>query len=79
MNSLAMLMALVSGLAIFGGACYLVATRRPLAALAAYLVLLPLPILIVVCGFLKGMWASLSVISASPDIQLPTTDTLCAL
>jgi len=57
------LLVLLSAAAIFCGACYLVFTRRPAAALAAYLVFLPLPLMIAVCRLLKGMISSFSVLS----------------
>ena len=68
------LLVFVSALLIFGGACYLIATRRRPSVLAAYLVLLPLPVLISLCGVLKGNISSLMVIAASPDLTLTTAD-----
>ena len=59
------LFVLILGLAIFIGACLLVAKKRRTSTLAAYLVLLPLPTYIGVLGQLKGISASLSVISVS--------------
>jgi hypothetical protein len=68
------LLVLLSAAAIFAGACYLVASQRPASVLAAYLILLPLPCLISICGWIKGSLSSLSVISISPDITLTTAD-----
>jgi hypothetical protein len=59
-------------LLIFGGACYLVATKRRPAALAAYLVLLPLPVLIAIFGEMKGMVGALTAIASSPGMSVPT-------
>ena len=65
---------LVSGLLIFGGAWYLLATRRRPAVLAAYLVLLPLPVLIAVYGVMSGMVSSLTVIASTPGLSVTTED-----
>jgi len=73
-NSMSALLVLISAAAIFAGACYLVTTRRSVAALAAYLILLPLPCLISVFGWIDGSVASLSVIAASTDINVTTAD-----
>lgn len=67
MWSLAMLLS--AGL-IFAGAWRLVAGERPASALAAYLVLLPLPSLISLCGWMKGSIASLTAIAATPGADL---------
>lgn len=74
LSSLTSLMVLVSSLLIFCGACYLVATRRRPTVLAAYLVLLPLPAFIAVCGVMNGMISSLMVISLSPNLTVTTAD-----
>ncbi len=59
------LLTLLSGVALFIGACVLVCvTRRP-AVLAAYLVFLPLPFLIGLAGALKGCVASFEVFARS--------------
>lgn len=79
MNSYSSLMVIVSGLLIFGGACYVVATRRRPAVLAAYLVLLPLPVLIALCGMMKGLIASLTVIASSPNLPVTTADIASAI
>ncbi|MDZ4689298.1 MAG: hypothetical protein SH850_29840 [Planctomycetaceae bacterium] len=68
------LLALLAGVAIFAGACTLIATKRRPAVIAAYMALLPLPVLISVCGTLKGMIASFAVIAASPNLQPTTAD-----
>ncbi len=73
-GSMSSLLVLLSAAAIFAGACYLVASQRPASVLAAYLILLPLPCLISICGWIKGSLSSLSVISISPDITLTTAD-----
>ena len=59
------LFVLLLGLAIFIGACLVVAKSCRTSSVAAYLVLLPLPTFIGVLGQLKGIYASLSVISVS--------------
>lgn len=65
---------MISAVAIFVGACRLVATRRSAAVLAAYLVLLPLPCIISLYDWIRGTAASLMVIAATPDIALTTSD-----
>ena len=59
------LFVLILGLTIFIGACLVVAKSRRTSSVAAYLILLPLPTFIGVLGQLKGIYASLSVISVS--------------
>jgi hypothetical protein len=68
------LLALTAGLLIFAGACRLVMRKSQPAALAAYLVLLPLPVLISISGTLKGMISSFTVIAATPDLHVTTAD-----
>ena len=53
------------GLAIFIGACWVVAKSQRTSTIASYLVLLPLPTFIGILGFLKGCTAALMVISES--------------
>ena len=55
---------------IFIGAYYLVSKKRPATSLASYLVLLPLPLLISICGWIKGSIASLAVVASSPDLAI---------
>ncbi len=66
------------GLAVFIGACVVVATSRRASAIAAYLVLLPLPMYIGILGILKGVIASLSVIALS-EAQLKASEIAAAL
>ena len=63
--SLTDLVVIVLGVAIFIAACRAVAKSRLTSTLAVYLVLLPLPTFIEVLGQLKGIIASLSVLSQS--------------
>ena len=63
---------------IFVGACYLLATRRRPPVLAAYLMLLPLPVLISLCGFLNGLASSLTVIATSPNVSVTSADIAAA-
>ena len=79
MNSLSSLLSLLAGVLIFCGACYLVKTKRRPAVLAAYLVLLPLPVLISLCGSLSGQVSSLSVIAATPNLNVTTADVAAAV
>lgn len=65
-ESLGLFYALVlplAGFALFVGACLVVALSRRPAVVAAYLVFLPLPLLIGVCGSLEGFIRSLSIIA----------------
>jgi len=55
----------LSGLVVFLGACLVVALSRRPAVIAAYLVFLPLPLLIGVLGSVHGLIASHSVIAMS--------------
>lgn len=74
MDSVSGLLVLLSGLALFVGACYVIKTKQRPVVIASYLVLLPLPVLISVCGWIKGTISSLTVIAASPGLQLTTPD-----
>ena len=74
LSPLSSVLVLLSAASIFAGACYLVATRRRPAVLAAYLVLLPLPVIISLCGLMKGMIASLTVIAATPTLDISNAD-----
>ena len=57
---LTFLFVLLSGLAIFIGACLVVARSRRTSTIAAYLVLLPLPTYLFILGELRGMSDTLS-------------------
>ena len=59
------LIVILLGVAIFVAACRVVAKSRQTSTLAAYLVLLPLPMFIEVLDQLRGIVASLSVLSQS--------------
>jgi cytochrome bd-type quinol oxidase subunit 1 len=78
MTSLFSLLALSSGVLIFVGACYLLSTKRQASVLAAFLVLVPLPFLISVCGWMIGMMSSLTVIGSSPELTPTTADIAAA-
>lgn len=78
LNSFSSLLTLLLGLMIFIGACYLMATKRRPAVLAAYLVLLPLPLLINLCGWLKGLISSLEAIATLPNVAVTTADLAAA-
>src|SRR5262249_20929983 len=72
LNSLSEVFVLVSGFLIFGGACYLVVTRKRAAVLAAYLVLLPVPVSISLSGWIYGASLSLWAIGTMPDVTVTT-------
>lgn len=55
----------LTGLLVFVGACLVVALARRPAVVAAYLVLVPLPLLIGIYGSVQGMIASTMVIADS--------------
>jgi hypothetical protein len=78
-NSLSALLVLLSAAAIFGGACYLVRSQRPASVLAAYLVLLPLPCMISLYGWIDGSVRSFSVLAQSPNITPTSTDIFASL
>ena len=61
---------LVTAVLIFVGAYRLVSTKRPPSSLAAYLIILPLPIIISVSGWIYGSIASLSAIASSSELVI---------
>ena len=74
LSSFSAALALLSAAIIFFGACYLFASKRRPAVLAAYLVLLPLPVIISISGWISGTIASLNMIAASPDLHIANQD-----
>ena len=56
------LFVVLSAVFLFYGACLLVYRNRPRSSLACYLVLLPIPLLISVCGWMYGTIASIATI-----------------
>ncbi len=79
MNSWASLLVLMSGVLIFVGACYLVFHKRRPAVLSAYLVLLPLPVMISLCDWMFGMYRSFSAIAAMPNLPVTTAEVAAAM
>jgi hypothetical protein len=71
LDSTSGILMLLSAALIFFGVCYSLATDR---CLSAYLVLLPLPVIISVSGWISGTINSLNVIAASPDIHVTNQD-----
>jgi len=67
------LLVLVTGFAIFVGACLVVMRSHRPAVIAAYLVFLPLPVLIAVIGALKGCVASFSVLALT-DVEISASE-----
>ena len=64
------IMELLSGLLIFVGASYFVATRKRVAVLAAYIFLLPLPILISIFGSIVAwMWSFYVIWATGPTLK----------
>ncbi|MCH5374186.1 MAG: MotA/TolQ/ExbB proton channel family protein [Planctomycetes bacterium] len=61
----------LAGITVFLGACLVVAMSRRPAVIAAYLVFLPLPLLIGVFGSIQGLIASYAVIAASTTSPKP--------
>jgi len=74
LSSISAILAILAGVLIFCGASYLVFAKRRIAVIAAYLVVLPLPVMIALCGWMNGTISSLTVIAASPNLQLTTAD-----
>jgi hypothetical protein len=70
LSSMWSVLMLLSAALIFFGAYRLVTMGRPVSALAAYLVLLPLPAIISLCGWMKGSISSLTVIASAPETVL---------
>ncbi len=71
LNSISGVLMLLSAALIFFGVCYSLATHR---RLVAYLMLLPLPVIISVSGWIFGTINSLRVVAASPDLHLSNQD-----
>ena len=65
LSSTSALLTIISGVLIFCGALRLVMNRQRPVALAAYLVLLPLPFLIALFGIAQGMMLSFTVLASS--------------
>ena len=61
---------LIAAVLIFVGAYRLVAMKRPASSIASFLVLLPLPLIISISGWIYGTIASLSVIASSSELFL---------
>lgn len=74
LNSFFSVLVLLSVTLTFVRACYLLATKRPSAALAAYLVVLPVPVFLSLCGLMRGVIASLSVIATTPTSDISNAD-----
>lgn len=70
LTTISSLVILVSASLIFFGAYYLVSNKRPVASLASFLVLLPVPFLVSICGWIFGSIGSLAAIAASPNLVL---------
>ncbi len=70
LTTVSSLLIVVTAALLFFGAYYLVSNKRPAASLASYLVLLPLPLLISICGWIYGSIASLVTIAATPDLAI---------
>jgi len=62
----------LSGLGVFVGACLVVALSRRPAVIAAYLVLLPLPVLVGVIGYFDGKITAYRVIAMSEVTPRPS-------
>lgn len=78
-SSLSGILMMVSGLLLLIGACYLLRTKQRPIVIAYYLVLLPLPVLISICGFIRGSISSLLVIASVQDLQLTNADIAAGL
>lgn len=72
LSTFSSLVVVLSAALIFFGAWYLVKNKRPVASLAAYLVLLPVPLLVAVCAWIFGSIKSLMAIAAVPDLAIPS-------
>lgn len=68
------LLVAIAGALIFLCAWLLLATRRRNSALAAYLLMVPIPVVICLIGQMSGMLSSLLVIAATPDRSVPQSD-----
>jgi len=62
----------LAGLTVFVGACLVVAMNRRPSVIAAYLLFLPLPILIGVFGSIHGFISAYSVIATSAGTPAPS-------
>lgn len=70
LSTISTVLVLVAAGMIFVGAFHLVAKKRSPSSLASYLILLPLPAIISICGWIYGSIASLSAIATSPDLVI---------
>jgi hypothetical protein len=68
LTTISSLLIVVTSALIFFGAYKLVSNGRPVASLASYLVLLPVPLLVSICGWIYGSIGSLATIAANPDL-----------
>lgn len=59
-----------AALVILVGAVLLIAKNSPPSVLAAYLVLLPLPVAIFICDFIRRLVKVLTLVSIMPDIKM---------
>lgn len=70
LTTISSLIILVSASLIFFGAYHLVSNKKPVTSLASYLVLLPVPFLVSMCGWIYGSIGSLATIAASSNLVL---------
>lgn len=74
LTNLTSLVTVLTAALIFYGAYYLVANKRPRALLAAYLVLLPVPLGVAMYATIYGSIRSLLAIAATPDLVVTNQD-----
>jgi hypothetical protein len=65
---------LATGLAVFIGACFVAARCQRPSVIAAYLTLLPLPLIIAIYGAIEASMHSLIIMSSSPAVQPTSTE-----
>ena len=74
LSTFSSLMVIVVAASMFYGAYSLVKNNRPSSLLAAYLVLLPLPVVIAMLGWMFGSIRSLLAIASIPDLAVTNQD-----
>lgn len=74
LTTISSLLIVVTAALIFLGAYYLVSNKRPVSSLASYLVLLPLPLLVSICGWIYGSIRSLAAMAATPDLTITSQE-----
>jgi hypothetical protein len=74
MMSVSGLLAMLLEVVLFAGACYLIATKRRPGVIGAYMLLLPLPAVVMIGSTLSGMISSFAVFGTAPDVRVTSAE-----